>query len=272
MTQDSACCVWDFTIGDAFTSIDELTGLLKKHCKKWAFQKEQGSNSGYNHYQGRLSLQTKMRLKQVKDLFAIKEAHWSVTSTENRDNCFYVTKEDTRVEGPWTDKDEVVYIPRQIRGITLLPWQQSIVDSASDWDTRHINIIVDDRGSIGKTTVKTYVRAHKIGRFIPFVNDYKDMMRIVMDCPKVPLYIIDIPRAIQKDKLFQFYAGIETLKDGYAFDDRYHFKDELFDCPVIWVFTNVRPQTTLLSADRWKFWQVQGNCLEALAAPDCVGL
>lgn len=266
MAQASACCVWDFTIGDEFTSTDDLKGLLKKHCKMWAFQKEKGSNSEYLHYQGRLSLQTKMRLKQVKQLFGIKEAHWSVTSNENRDNCFYVTKEDSRVEGPWTDKDQELYIPRQIRGISLLPWQQSIVDSAKEWDTRHINIIVDNRGNIGKTTVKTYIRAHQVGRFIPFVNDYKDMMRIVMDCPKVPLYIIDIPRAIQKDKLYQFYAGIETLKDGYAFDDRYHFKDELFDCPVIWVFTNVAPQTTLLSADRWKFWQVRDNCLEALAA------
>jgi Putative viral replication protein len=270
MAQQAPCCVWDFTVGAEFTSQEALRALLKNHGKKWAFQLEEGSNSGYKHYQGRVSLQTKMRLKQVKVVFGINEIHWSVTSNANRDNLFYVTKENTRIEGPWKDTDVVEYIPRQIRGITLKPWQQAIVESAKEWDTRHINIIHDTQGNIGKTTIKTYVRAHGIGRFIPFVNDYKDMMRIIMDCPKMPLYIIDIPRAIQKDRLFQFYAGIETLKDGYAYDDRYHFKDELFDCPVIWVFTNVRPEQSMLSADRWRFWGVRDDALEAL--PSACGL
>lgn len=264
MTQASACCVWDFTIGEQYTSKDDLQDKLKTHCKKWTFQEETGSNSGYKHYQGRCSLQTKMRLKQVKEVFGITEAHWSITSTANRDNCFYVIKSNTRTAGPWSDTDQIQYIPRQIRGITLLPWQQTIVDSAQEWDTRHINIIIDKDGGIGKTTIKTYIRAHGIGRFIPFVNDYKDMMRIIMDCKKEHLYIIDIPRAIQKDRLYQFYAGIETLKDGYAFDDRYHFKDEVFDCPVIWVFTNVAPEQKMLSADRWKFWEVQGTSLKRI--------
>ena len=27
------------------------------------------------------------------------------------------------------------------------------------------------------------------------------------------------------------YAGIESVKSGYAYDDRYSFKDKYFDCP-----------------------------------------
>lgn len=262
--QASPVCTWDFTVGEQFTSSDNLKSKFI-HCKKWSFQLEMGA-SGYRHYQGRVSMKEKCRLATIRALFNIPEIHFSVTSAANRDNDFYATKTDTRIEGPWKDTDPVpIYIPRQIRNIDLRPWQQKIIDSADVFDTRHINIIHDITGNNGKTTLKTYVRCHMIGRFIPFVNDYKDMMRIVMDCPKEKLYIIDIPRAIQKDRLFQFYAGIETLKDGYAYDDRYKFKDECFDCPVIWVFTNVLPDRNLLSADRWKYWSIKEQDLVPMA-------
>jgi hypothetical protein len=71
--------------------------------------------------------------------------------------------------------------------------------------------------------------------------------------------MIDMPRAIKKDKLNGFYSAIESLKDGYAFDDRYKFVEKIFDSPCIWVFTNTYPDTDLLSEDRWKFWHVGGT-------------
>lgn len=255
--QESAVCVWDFTL-KCTNHEEDLPGVLsamKEHSKKYCFQLERGE-SGYEHYQGRISLKQKLRKPQLLGLIP-GDYHWTVTSSANRDNQFYVMKPDTRIAGPWTDQDpEPEYIPRQIRGIKLRPWQQQIVDDAEVWDTRHINIIYDEEGGNGKTTIKTYVRCMGIGRFIPFVNDYRDMMRIVMDTKTERLYIIDIPRAIQKDRLYQFFAGIESLKDGYAYDDRYHFKDKCFDCPNVWVFTNRMPDTNMLSADRWKMWSI----------------
>lgn len=263
--QASPVCVWDFTIPREAINLALLHQYIVEHCKKWSYQIERGS-TGYEHYQGRISTKEKWRLRQIVAAFKTPQIHWSITSGENRDNDFYTTKTEGRIEGPWRDTDAAPqYIPRQIRDVTMRPWQQQVIDSADVFDTRHINIIHDSTGNVGKTTLKTYVRCHGIGRFIPFVNDYKDMMRIVMDCPKEKLYIIDIPRAIQKDRLFQFYAGIETLKDGYAYDDRYHFKDECFDCPVIWVFTNVMPERHLLSADRWRFWRIVEGVLVRFA-------
>lgn len=261
--QESPVCVWDFTLkcDNHETQLPELKSLFATHTKKWAFQLERG-DSGYVHYQGRVSLKQKVRKPQLLSLIP-GTFKWSITSNENRDNDFYAIKTDTRIDGPWTDKDEPPpYIPRQVRGITLRPWQQHIIDDADVWNTRHINIILDVMGGHGKSTIKTYTRSHQLGRFIPFVNDYKDLMRIVMDCKKEKLYIIDIPRAIQKDKLYQFYAGLETLKDGYAYDDRYHFKDECFDCPNIWVFTNRLPDASLLSRDRWRIWTIEEDHLQ----------
>lgn len=77
---------------------------------------------------------------------------------------------------------------------------------------------------------------------------------MVMDTKEMPLYIFDIPRALDKKQQKQFYAGIESIKDGYAYDDRYKFREKWFDSPIVWVFTNVLPDMNYLSSDRWKIW------------------
>ncbi len=81
-----------------------------------------------------------------------------------------------------------------------------------------------------------------------------------------------MPRAIDKEKLNSLYSAIETIKDGYAYDDRYSFKEKVFDCPCIWVFTNVIPESHFFTDDRWKFYTVIGNELIKGGNPkaDCV--
>lgn len=267
------CCVWDIRVSEDKITQSDLAKLFKHIAKKWCFQLEKGEQTEYLHYQCRVSLKTVARASELKKRLNNLECYITPTSNENRDNNFYVSKDETRVSGPWKDDDP--YIPRQVREITHLRyWQQQIIESAKVWDTRTINIVYDPIGNHGKTTIKTYIGAHKIGRALPFMNDYRDLLRIVMDTPKVPLYIIDIPRALKKDQLFQFFSGVETIKDGYAYDDRYHFKEEYFDCPTVWVFMNTIPDTDYLSKDRWCFWQFtdKGNLEKFIPEPKKPGL
>lgn len=258
MAQIPACTTWDFTIGTKHIDLDKLKSACDTNCKKWTFQEEKGEETGFNHYQGRISLKVKTRLSGVVKLFDNKNFHWSITSNTNKDNCFYVTKEDTRINGPWKDDDDKpMYIPRQIREIPeLFSWQNTIVEDRLIWNTRNINIVIDEKGNTGKSILRTYVGVNQIGRSLPYSKDYRDFMRMVMNTKKVPLYIFDIPRSINKENLFQFFSGVETLKDGYAFDDRYHFREEYFDCPNIWIFLNVVPERSYLSDDRWKIWKI----------------
>ena len=256
----NALCNWDITTPiNQFENHMDLVKLLHKHCKKWSFQKEKGDKTGYIHYQIRISLKTKQRLTGLSKIFP--KSHFSPTSNENKNNNFYVLKEDTRIDGPWTDEMDLIpnYVPRQIRNITLYPWQQTIVDMSKQWDTRHINIIIDNQGNIGKSILVTYMGVNKLANNIPFCNDYKDILRMVMDRPKRGVYLIDMPRAINKERLFQLFSAIETIKSGYAFDDRYNFREEYFDCPNIFVFTNNKPDNTMLSNDRWKYWTVSNK-------------
>lgn len=260
------CCVWDFTLSkDNFTE-KELIGTLGTFCKKWCFQLEKGE-SDYEHYQGRFSLMEKKRLTGVKKMFAAYEKmHFSPTSTENRDNTFYVTKEDTRIAGPWMNNKETVCIPRDVAAIIeLRPWQATICEMAKTYEQRVVDIIYDPIGAIGKTVLTRYMMVNGLCSILPFVNDFKDMMRMAMCIGSKPCYIIDMPRAINKEKLYQLYSGIEMLKSGYSYDDRYEFRQSLFDPPRIIVFTNVLPDMGMLSADRWRIWEVINNCLTEFA-------
>lgn len=170
---------------------------------------------------------------------------------------FYCEKDETRVDGPWKDSDEEVYIPRQVREIdTLRPWQKTVIDSLENWDTRTVNMVYCPFGNIGKSVLVGWCRAYKLARALPPINDHKDIMRMVCDLPTSRAYLIDMPRSLNKDRLYGFYSGIETIKDGYAYDDRYSFKEKVFDCPNIWIFSNTLPDRTLLSGDRWKIWEV----------------
>lgn len=254
-------CVYDFTLKKTICSKDELKDWLKDLCKKWVFQLERGE-SGYEHYQGRLSLKVKARLDTLLKKCKWKEIHLSQTSSQNSGNDFYVTKEDTRIDGPWSSEDKEKFIPWDVEEITeLRPWQQIVFDSHDQKVKRIVNVIIDTKGNNGKTTLIRCMCVHGYAKSPPFCNDFKDLMRMVCDMGDTNCYLIDMPRAINKEKLYQFYAGIEKIKDGYAYDDRYKFTEKFFNPPVVWVFTNKCPELNLLSKDRWRLWTIEDDNL-----------
>lgn len=261
---DNAVCWWDFTLYEDLVDERVVIDELEKSCKGWVFQLEKGERNGRIHYQGRLNLKTKARKNSCLKLFKWKDWRISPTYTESVETDFYVTKEETRLKGPWSDKDEKpIYIPRDIReiGHSLLPWQERLIKMIQIYELRKIYVVYDPTGNKGKTIFGRYCMCYGLGQIIPFVNNFKDMMRMVMDMKKDKCYIIDMPRAISKDKLNELYAGIEMIKSGYAYDDRYKFKQELFDPPCVVVFTNQEPDRSLLSEDRWDVYAIASDNL-----------
>lgn len=267
--QQNECCWYDFTIfltqnGKEIWRQDEYPVLkkqLNEICKEGTFQLEECPSTGKKHFQGRVSLKKKIRktalVKIATETFLRQGVSWSITSKPNIRNYDYLTKEHTRVAGPWNIKEKETYIPRQVREITnLRPFQQHIINDAEVWNTRIINWVYQPDGCVGKSILKTYLRCHKLGRPLPPCNDMKDILRMVCDMPTSKLYIIDLPKAMKKERLHGLLGAIETIKDGYAYDDRYKFTEKVFDCPNIWVFSNMMPDFDMLSHDRWKIWNI----------------
>lgn len=254
---DNAVCTWDFTLNEDVATKDEIINKLKEHCKKWCFQLEIGE-SGYKHYQGRVSL----KLKSRKGPKLFKGIHWSPTSSNNKDNLFYVTKDLTRIDGPWKDDDVVKYIPRQFRDITLWPWQSSVIDINKIFNDRTINLIYDPDGCNGKSTVASIAELLYGAIDLPPINDCKELMQAMCDeCmdnnvrdPKA--VFIDMPRAMDKERLYGIYSAIEQIKKGKLYDTRYKYKKWWIDSPNIWVFSNHLPDLSLLSKDRWIIWTI----------------
>lgn len=255
-SQSSKICVWDATVKK---SIGDPRKWLQTWTKKWCYQEEKGEG-GYEHYQVRFSLKVAERkntlLKKIP-----KGWHISITSAENRDNMFYVMKEEGRIAGPWTDTDPVM--SRELKwlmSVGLLPWQKEIVESFKTYDCNHVNILIQKKGLAGKSMLVDYLEYHKLAECLPPYNDMKEMSQAAwgaVDTYEQGNFMFDMPRSLKKDKLWQFFAGIELMKSGKLFDTRYQYKRRrLAQRPVIWVMTNDVPDLTLLTRKRWKLWWI----------------
>lgn len=277
MTNGGAA-VWDMTLKQEYATKEQLIKWLKANCKEATFQLERG-DTGYMHWQGRFSLLKKRCKNPLMNLFkshGIEPPYLSITSNENRNNNFYVLKEDTRIEGPFIvgKKEEEVYIPRQFRDIELYPWQQQIIDSISVFETRTINYIYDEKGNLGKSTLASIATLKYGGINLPPLNDVKEIMgllcNICMDknLRNPGIVFIDMPRAMKKEHLNNMYSSIELVKTGMLYDTRYHYKSWWIDSPQIWVFSNKLPELTFMSLDRWAFWKVEDKQLRKLTIED----
>lgn len=265
---ESQCAVFDFRYNYESVDKDLLIVWLKENCKKWCFQGEQG-DTGYKHWQGRLSLIKKRTRHQALSLFiSIPPPNYfqPTTNIEHQKVAFYVLKMDTRFEGPYKDADyeegKQVYVPKQYRNMSLYPFQEKILQTGNVFNAREINLIYDPYGCCGKSTVAAIGELLHNGIDMPPLNDFKELIGtlccICMDknlrSPS-PIFF-DMPRALDKTRLYGLYSAIEQVKKGKLYDMRYHYKSWWIDSPTIWVFTNILPDLNMLSLDRWKIWTI----------------
>lgn len=255
-----AVAVYDFTLSQKYClSHSNVISKLREISKKWAFQLEQGEE-GYVHYQGRFSLYKKTTFANCAKLF-LPHARLSQTSSESSKDVFgYVTKVQTRIGGPWTSDDpEPFYLPLQFQVQDFYPWQIDILNDRFV-SNRQVVVVIDKKGCTGKTTVGMNLAAQEKGFMVPPLDDYKDLMAVVMakmqHTKSHKIIVIDIPRAIKQEKMYPLFAAVESIKNGYVFDTRYKYKEHSFDAPTVVVFMNTEPPERYLSSDRWKLLKI----------------
>lgn len=234
--------------------------------KKYKFQLEQGGKKNRYHFQGRIGFgkDNAKRKPEVVKLFLdspFKDIDIKIESEAGeRAHSFYVMKQDeTYRAGPWSDKDIIEYIPPHILEMkTLLPWQETMKELAQTYHKRYVDCLVDTRGGAGKSSFVMYMCCYHKGRYIPFVNDCKDLMQWCygMGEHDTPCWYLDMPRCANKDRMYGIYSAIENLKAGWVFDMRYKAQMRMCKRPNIWVYTNEYPDQNLLSQDMWRVWKI----------------
>ncbi|AXH75039.1 MAG: replication associated protein [Circoviridae sp.] len=259
---------YDFTIScEKMPDLNELVLALNQWFKKWVLQKEKGHESGYLHWQGRGSLIKAKRLSELiaqsKDYF--EGVRWSITTTgvHEGQSFNYVMKADSRVEGPWTDKDyeEPPPMTRQLkefkeRGIEF-EWHKQVLKICELEENRKITVIMDEVGNSCKSLFGEYLEYEGKAWEVPPFRQMEDISQCVMSVKPKKCYLIDMPRGMKKDKLGEFYSGIECLKNGVCWEKRYQFKKRRMDRPQVIVFSNMTPSLDLLSSDRWDIFKMQ---------------
>lgn len=267
------CATYDFRMNADGLSPERLVEILPQLAKNFIFQKEKGHETGYVHYQGRLSLIKKARKHEVLKLWEVtfhdvptpNYFEPTVDPPKVFDYNCYASKADSRLDGPWTDKDEKPrYIPRQYRDKLdrLYPYQKYIFDTAKEFDDRTINMIYCPTGNQGKSTIASICELFGRGIDLPPVNDADKLVQSCCDVCMAkevrdpsPIFV-DLPRAMNKDRLNGIYTAIEQIKKGKLYDLRYTYKEWWIDSPQIWVFSNIEPDLSMLSRDRWKVWTI----------------
>lgn len=257
------CCLFDVTIpGDKYDEYRSLAKVLNTIFKKWVFQKEQGEQTGYIHWQVRGSLHKKTtHFALLRDVIPELSGHWSVTSNSvhQSGNSFnYVMKVQTRIDGPWNDTEEVrepAVMTRQLEHfltLTKYPWQVDCEQIASSYNERYLYYIYDPHYNSGKSTFCEYLEYLGIAEEIPPFTLMEDIMQFVMCQPKAKCYLFDMPAAMKKEKMHQMYAGLEMLKNGYLYDKRYNGKKQRISRPTVICFANNLPVQGIIAPDRWQ--------------------
>lgn len=244
-----------------YASHHDVIAAAKPVFKRFAFQKEECPKTKEPHWQFRGALYHQEWANVViRDLIPKFPGNWSLTSTtvhKSARQFNYVMKEQSRLEGPWTDKDQQEEPPKMTRQLEhfmekeLYPWQQQVVDMLSTPDDRSIILIYDKHGNSGKSIFAEYLEYKELAFELPPMRAMEDILQFAFSFKDQECYLVDMPRGMKKDKLADFYAGLECLKNGVVWDKRYAGKKRRMNRPNMIVFTNMLPVFNLMSPDRW---------------------
>lgn len=237
-------------VDDTFSlDASQLSQHLKTFCKKFTFQKEKGTTTGYIHWQIELSLINKEYRDTVKNLIGTNKAHVEVTK------CYfaavnYCGKDSTKVEGPFTEKSVFVNTPKLKQ-----QWQIKMKEILLNEDPsyRQLYWIFDKVGGAGKSDFCLHMYdLHEANLFNN--GKFADIAFALSDTPKIVLF--DLPRTLEERVN---YTAIEAIKTGYIFSGKYESKGKRFNKPHVVVMANFEPDYKALSKGRWIVWTLENG-------------
>jgi len=225
---------------------------------KFMFQLERGNEAGRLHYQGHINLKTKKRTGEFCQQIAhmMPGIHAAPSSKAGaKDAEFYCMKEETRLGGPWADKDHI--FPDFTDLVAPYGWQiQAHAILTGAIEKRSIYWIWEETGCTGKSDFCTWMEVHHkiIGLGLGTANDnFYAVSELTARG-----YIFDIPRTLPiRFDWAEVYMSLEKIKDRNFLSTKYKPKKVLLPViPHVMVFSNYPPTLASLSLDRWKVFKI----------------
>lgn len=254
---------------DEDVSAEIIQQFKRIGTKDYIFQLEKAS---HYHYQCVISLHRAKRTRPhtlQKRLFALSNAREEVSGVGVKPASLngiealrsYCMKEDSFVNGPWTQR--VIYRGQDVQMVETMPfpWQRevmSIIDG--DPNDRSILWITNKSGNVGKTKLCKYLRfKNKITR-IPMGTATQIKTACIINGAH-RCYVVDFPRTLGKDeKIRDVMSAIEEIKNGWVQSAMYGKNAELIMMPPhVICFANWQPDLSMMSFDMWEFYSVNSK-------------
>lgn len=243
---------WVFTLNNYTNNdIDELLGHVSNgSIKRYIWQSEMGAE-GTPHLQGYIEFDKK---KRPKESIKLNSIHWEVCR-DIKASIKYCSKEDTWTGERWAN----IKYEKPIKIIeNLYSWQKDIIDIvASSPDDRIINWYWEPVGNVGKSTFCKYL-AVKFDALVLSGKGADCKYAIIKWYDKYGYYpdliIYDVPRSYVE---YINFESLESIKNGLFFSGKYESGQVVMNCPHVFVFANSLPDTSQMSADRWRISRIR---------------
>lgn len=230
---------WTFTIPCSEYTASQLSQELGVICKKFVFQGERAPSTGYEHWQGCLSLRQKEYFATVKN-YLCDSAHIEPCLYWIKSQI-YCRKPESRFCGPYDENSTFLDLPE-----ILYPWQQDVLKLVlTKPDDRTIHWWYDASGCKGKTIMCKILMAQH-GASVISNGTMRDIAFAVKSTTKIVCF--NFTRS-NEDRIN--YGAIEACKDGLLFSGKYESCSKIFNSPHVLVFANFLPNLNTMSSDRW---------------------
>lgn len=231
---------WCFT---AFDEMDTLVTQIKSSGMKYIIGRETCSTTGRLHLQGYVESETRFR---PMEKFGTKTVHWEKAKGDQASNISYCSKEG--------DYETNLHVRKPCRDpfLDLVPydWQRNVLDIVkAPVDPRKIYWIWEGNGCSGKSTLAKHLCMSYNALVVGGKGqDIKFAVANYLESKDLDILIYDVPRSVGNTVS---YSSIEEIKNGCMFSSKYESGMSIFNPPHILVFSNVEPDLTSLSLDRW---------------------
>ncbi len=268
---------WQFTLNNyTQEDIKNLEGADGAEITHMVFQTEDAPTTGTPHLQGFTKWSRRVRPMEFGwELMGHKRLSWkhkgrnqtvanrvqycSDPNKRNADNYLYVRG---------------FVVPEPLKKMTremCRPLQLEIADKYIEKEDelfgREIHWYFEEEGKWGKTQTALYMIDQMGATLVSGAR--KDVCfgicKLVEKqgaCP--PIVIVDIPKDGSK---FVSYAGLEKIKDGAFFSEKFESGMCRFNKPHIVCFANEPPNYEKMSIDRWKVFNVNVSVTEPAELP-----